>query len=593
MVARAGEGRAIKGGNFLFEDCAPAEVFTREDLSEEQQMFARVAEEFMRREVLPREEQICSKDWSVTRELLRKAGELDLLRIDIPEKYGGLGLDKVSSAYVAEQIALMPSFGASFGVHTTIGTLPIVFFGTPEQRAKYLPKLATGELIAAYALTEPGAGSDALAAKTKATLSADGQYYLLKGQKMWITNGSFADIFIVFAKVDGEKFTAFIVERGPGVTSGHEEKKLGLDGSSTTALILEDCQVPKANVLGEVGRGHVVAFNCLNLGRLKLGSRNIGAAKLSLNHAIAYAKERHQFNRPIASFGLIKRKLAEMAIKCYVGDAIVWRTLGMIDRMLETVDQDDSMQVLKAIEQYAVECSIIKVWTSEALGFVVDEVVQVYGGYGYSKDYPAERAYRDARITRIYEGTNEINRTIITNRLLKAAAKGELPLQAAAEKIMADVLYRTEAGADEAAGLSYVKQELADAKRSAILCLNAAARQYGEKISEEQEVLGLLADILMDVYAIESACLRTEKMIASRGEQASQVPIEIARTYTSDAVDRITSNARNLVKTLEEGDASDSLWMAIKRLAPPYPINTIASRRRIADALIEAERYLW
>ncbi|HEX8999815.1 MAG TPA: acyl-CoA dehydrogenase family protein, partial [Blastocatellia bacterium] len=420
----------IKGGSFLFESRTPEEVFTREDISEEQQMFAGVAEEFMRKEVLPRSEQIYAKDWAVTRELLLKAGELDLLRIDIPESYGGMGLDKVSSAYVGEQIAVMPSFGASLGAHTTIGTLPIVYFGTPEQREKYLPKLATGEWIAAYCLTEPGSGSDALAAKTKATLSEDGKHYILRGQKMWITNGGFADVFIVFAKVaqsDGEKFTAFIVDKGPGVVPGHEEKKLGLDGSSTTAVMLEDAKVPVENVLGEIGKGHVVAFNILNLGRLKLGSRNVGGMKFALNNAIAYSRERHQFNRPIASFGLIKRKLAEMAIRCYVGDALVWRTLGEVDRALENINANDPMQALKAIEQYAVECSIIKVWSSEALAFVVDETVQVYGGYGYSKDYPAERAYRDARITRIYEGTNEINRMIIPTRLLKGAAKERLP----------------------------------------------------------------------------------------------------------------------------------------------------------------------
>jgi alkylation response protein AidB-like acyl-CoA dehydrogenase len=593
MAARAPEPNLITGGSFLFADRAPQEVFTYEDISEEQQMFARVAAEFMRKEVLPRQEQIYSKDWAVTRELLLKAGELDLLRVDIPEKYGGLGLDKVSSAYVGEQIALLPSFGGSLGAHTTIGTLPIVYFGNEAQRAKYLPKLATGELVAAYCLTEPGSGSDALAAKAKATLSADGTHYMLKGQKMWITNGGFADVFIVFAKVDGEKFTAFIVERGPGVVSGHEEKKLGLDGSSTTALMLEDCRVPVENVLGEIGKGHIVAFNILNLGRLKLGSRNLGASKIALNHSIAYAKERHQFGRAIAGFGLIKRKLAEMAVRCFVGDAMVWRTLGMIDRRLETVDHDDPMQVLKAIEQYAIECSIIKVWTSEALGYVVDEMVQVYGGYGYSKDYPAERAYRDARITRIYEGTNEINRTIIASRLLKSAAKGELPLKSAADKVLAEVTYRTEVEAEPAAGLTYVQHALGEAKRTAILCLAAAARQYGDKISEEQEILGLLADILMEVYAVESVSLRTEKLAAQRGAELARIPVDLSRVYTSDAADRIAVGARNLIAALGDDDEADARWNAIQRLAPSQPINTVAARRRIADAVTEAGRYLW
>jgi alkylation response protein AidB-like acyl-CoA dehydrogenase len=576
----------VKGGNFLFEDRRPDEIFTREDISEEQQMFARVAEEFIQKEVLTRAEQLYSKDWPLTRELLRKAGELDLLRIDIPEQYGGLGLDKVSSAYVGEQISVMPSFGASLGAHTTIGTLPIVYFGTPEQRAKYLPRLATGEWIAAYCLTEPGSGSDALAAKTRATLSPDGKQYILKGQKMWITNGGFADLFIVFAKVDGERFTAFIVERGPGLVSGHEERKLGLDGSSTTAVMLEDCKVPVENVLGEIGKGHLVAFNILNLGRLKLGSRNIGGAKNTLNNAIAYSKERHQFGRAIASFGLIKRKLAEMATRCYVGDALVWRTLGMIDDALENVDANNPMQALKAIEQYAVECSIIKVWTSEALGYIVDETLQVYGGYGYSKDYPAERAYRDARITRIYEGTNEINRIIIPTRLLKGSAKERLPNL---EEAISDLLDRTQIEIGDE-GLPSVSRTLAAVKETARLSLAAASETYGEGLSDEQEVMGLVADIIMEAYAIESALLRTEKLVESRGQDEGQIPVEMTRIYTNDAADRVALSARNLVAATNN---PKSLWQAFQWLQPQRPIDTIAARRNIADTIIEAGRYLW
>jgi alkylation response protein AidB-like acyl-CoA dehydrogenase len=569
----------IKGGSFLVEERQPGDVFTREDISEEQQMFARVAEQFMRQEVLPRADAIYAKDWLVTRQLLVKAGELDLLRIDIPEEYGGLGLDKVSSAYVGEQIAAMPSFGGSLGAHTTIGTLPIVYFGTPEQRAKYLPRLASGELIAAYALTEPGSGSDALAAKTKAVLASDGRSYTLRGQKMWITNGGFADIFIVFAKVDGEKFTAFIVERGPGVVSGKEEKKLGLDGNSTTALMLEDCRVPVENVLGEIGSGHVVAFNILNLGRLKLGSRNIGGAKISLNHSIAYAKERFQFGRPIASFGLIKRKLAEMAIRCFVGDAVVYRTLGVVDKALAGIDQNAHRQTLKAIEQFAVECSIIKVWTSEALAYVVDETVQVYGGYGYSQDYPAERAYRDARITRIYEGTNEINRLIIPTRLLKSAAKGDLPLSAAFDRARAE----SEQGNEQLEGLGYARAQLRRAKRTAVTSLVAVAERCADRLSEEQEMLGLLADTCADVYTLESACLRAEKLGDRATPENSALAIDMASVYASDAADRISVNAKTLAAAL-----------GIDPLAGFLPaIDTIAARRRIADAVIEAGRYLW
>ncbi|MEP7274306.1 MAG: acyl-CoA dehydrogenase family protein [Acidobacteriota bacterium] len=583
----------IKGGSFLFEDRAASEVFTREEITEEQQMFAGVAEEFMRKEVLPRSEQIYGKNWAVTRELLLKAGELDLLRIDIPEQYGGLGLDKVSSAYVGEQIALMPSFGGSLGAHTTIGTLPIVYFGTPEQRAKYLPKLATGEWVAAYALTEPASGSDALAARTKATLSADGSHYTLRGQKMWITNGGLADVFIVFAKVDGEKFTAFIVDRGPGVVSGHEEKKLGLDGNSTTALMLEDCQVPVENVLGQIGKGHVVAFNILNLGRLKLGSRNIGASRISLNNSIAYASERQQFGKPIASFGLIKKKLAEMAIRCYVGDSMVWRTLGMIDQTLGTIDDGDPMQALKAIEQYAVECSIIKVWTSEALAYVVDETVQIYGGYGYSQDYPAERAYRDARITRIYEGTNEINRLIIPTRLLKGAVRGEWPLEAASSRALDEALYRTDMGPLELVGTTYLRHSLGNVKRTALIMLEAARKRFGDDLSGEQEVLGLLADILIETYAIESACLRTEKLLDTRSASNRTTALEMARVFTSDAAERVTNLARNLAASLSGDDKSSKLWLALARLAPEHPIDTVAGRGKIANTLIEKTRYSW
>jgi len=583
----------IKGGSFLFEERASDEVFTREDISEEQQMFAGVAEEFMRKEVLPRSDEIYGKDWSVTKDLLRKAGELDLLRIDIPEKYGGLGLDKVSSAYVGEQIALMPSFGGSLGAHTTIGTLPIVYFGTPEQRERYLPKLASGDLIAAYALTEPSSGSDALAAKAKATLTEDGKFYKLRGQKMWITNGGIADVFIVFAKVDGDKFTAFIVERSEGVVSGKEEKKLGLDGNSTTALMLEDCLVPVENVLGEIGKGHVVAFNILNLGRLKLGSRNIGGAKISLNQAIGYANERHQFGKPIASFGLIKQKLAEMAIRCFVGDALVWRTLGMIDDALAEVDNEQPLEALKAIEQYAVECSIIKVWTSEALALVVDETVQVYGGYGYSQDYPAERAYRDARITRIYEGTNEINRLIIPTRLLKMVAKGDWTLDKAAARALEDALYRTDLGHLSLESTHFVRYALGNAKHVALIALSAAVAKYAEKLAEEQEIVGLLAEILIEVYAIESCLLRAEKLLAAHGPAQAAVAVEMARVYTSDASDRISQAARSLAAVVAENDDRAPLWMALARLSPEHPINTVAARRRIADCLIEANRYLW
>jgi len=490
------------GGRFLSADVTAHLVFTREDLSPEQQMFGRIAEDFMSTEVIPREQEIYEKDWALTRKLLLKAGELDLLRVDVPEAYGGLGLDKVSSAYVGEKIGIMPSFAGSLGAHTTIGTLPIIYFGNEEQKARYLPRLASGEWIAAYALTEPGSGSDALALRTKATLNADGTHYILDGQKMWITNGGFADVFTIFAKVNGEKITAFIVEREMGVVSGREEPKLGLDGSSTTALILDNVQVPLENVLGTVGAGHKVAFNILNLGRLKLGTRNIGCAKQALTRAVRYAVERRQFGRAIAEFGMIKQKLGEMAVRCYVGDAMVYRTLGDVDRALEAVDENDSEQVLKTIEGFAVECSINKVWTSEALAFVVDEALQVYGGYGYSKEFPAERAYRDARITRIYEGTNEINRLIIPTRLLKNLAMAQLFTCDSAQRTLD---YTTAPSAPDETLFAAERNLLARAKRLVTFTLGRAKAVYGDALMSEQEVLGHIADITIEVYALESA----------------------------------------------------------------------------------------
>ena len=411
------------GGQFLTAAPTSADIFVREDLSDEQRMFGQTAAEFMAKEVLPVVEKLYHHDWALTRQLLKKASDLDLLRLEIPPEYGGLGLDLISASFVGEQIAINPSFGGSLGAHTSIGTLPLVYFGTAEQKARYLPRLASGELIGAYALTEPQSGSDALAARTTATLTPDGRHYTLNGQKMWITNGGFADLFTIFAKVDGEKFTGFLVERGMGVVSGRDEIKLGLDGSSTTALMLDNVKVPVENVLGTIGQGHKVAFNVLNFGRVKLGARNMSGVRAALNHSVKYAKERRQFGKAIAEFGLIKQKLAGMAIRGFVGDAMSYRTLGDVDRQIaragRTSDRADGALVMKTIEGFSVECSINKVWTSEALAWAVDEGIQVFGGNGYSREFPLERMYRDARITRIYEGTNEINRIIIPTRLLK------------------------------------------------------------------------------------------------------------------------------------------------------------------------------
>lgn len=576
------------GGDFLDRTVTADQVFTREDLSGAQQMFGRIAEDFMRTEVLPREKDIYARDWSLTRELLLKAAELDLLRVDIPEAYGGLGLDKVSSAYVGEQIGIMPSFAGSLGAHTAIGTLPIVYFGNADQKARYLPLLASGKMVGAFALTESGSGSDALAARTRATLSADGTHYILNGQKMWITNGGFADVFTIFAKVDGKQFTAFIVERDMGVVSGREEPKLGLDGSSTTALILDNVQVPVENVLGTVGQGHKVAFNILNLGRLKLGTRNIGGAKQALTRATRYAVERQQFGQAIASFGMIKQKLGEMAVRCYVGDAMVYRTLGDVDQELAGVPETESERVLKTIEGFAVECSINKVWTSEALAFVVDEALQVYGGYGYSQEFPAERAYRDARITRIYEGTNEINRLIIPTRLLRNAAMSHLWTTDNVQRALDSPVSPAVSGKTL---FSAERDLLARAKLLVAFTLGRAQGVYGDALTSEQEILGHIADIIIEVYALESALLRTEKLLAARGEHDCVTPVDITRVYASDAADRMEHSARQVVAALSDDDESESLFAGVRRLAAHTTFNTVAARRRIADSVIKARRY--
>ena len=577
--------KVIKGGAFLVESLEPAEIFTPEDITEEQHMFAQTAEEFLRKEVIPQEEGIYAKDYRVHRSLMRKAGELGLLSIDIPEAYGGLGLNKVSSSIVGEQFALQASFAGTQSSHVNIGTLPIVFFGTEQQKHKYLPRLATGEWIGAYALTEPGSGSDALAAKTKAVLSADGKHYILNGQKMWITNGGLADLFTVFAKVDGEKFTAFLVERGPGLVHGHEEKKLGIDGSSTTALMLEDCRVPAENVLGEIGRGHKIAFNVLNIGRLKLGARSVGAMKVALGQAARYARERHQFGQPISNFGLIKHKLAEMAIRCYVGESILYRTAGVIDEALAGVNKNDPQEVLKVLEQYAAECSIIKAWESEALGFVVDEEVQVFGGYGYSKDYPAERNYRDARIARIYEGTNEINRIVIGSQLLRRAKSGELPLLEAAASMKP-----VSATSRDGSSFSDEKALLDSAKKMTLASIAAADSAYGERVRDEQEVLGLIAEMTMDVYAMESTLLRTRSVVAARGADRSTIQTDICQVFVRDAVARV-ERAAGLVGA-ETGAGGNTTAQAIMSgLNQSAPFKAIAARRRISDSIADAGRY--
>src|SRR6266481_4633307 len=515
----------LVGGSFLIEEHKLDDVFTLEDLSEEHRQIAQTTQEFAQNEILPNVEKIEHKEFAVTRELIRKACEIGIANVDIPEEYGGSEMDKISSSIIAEHLSVSGSFSVSFGGHTGIGTLPIVYFGTKEQKAKYLPKLASGEWIAAYALSENTSASDAMNARTKAVLSKDGKHWVLNGEKTWITNANFADVFIVFAKVDGEKFSAFIVEKNfPGFSVGAEEKKMGIRGSSTAPLILNDCQVPAENLLGEIGKGHIIAFNSLNIGRFKLGAGVVGGARNALTNAISYAKERKAWGKSIAEFGLIKEKLANIAIGVYVGEAMAYRTVGMIETALAEIDKkspDASTQIRKGIEEYAVECSIAKVWGSEMIDRVVDETVQIFGGYGFVEEYPAERAFRDARVNRIFEGTNEINRMIITGWLMKRAMKGQLALMPAIKKLMDEVLAGPSMGEPLEGELAVERTMIANAKKAGLLTAGVATQKFMMALEEQQEVLGALADIIIEVFAMESACLRAQKILHNQGEAAA------------------------------------------------------------------------
>src|SRR5437016_2683230 len=481
MATAAVPKSKISGGSFLLEERKPDEVFTPEDFTEQHLLISQTAEEFAVKEIVPNIEKMEHKDFSITRDLLKKAGELGLSSVEIPEAYGGLEMDKVTAAIIADHIAKYAGFATTWGGHTGIGTLPIVYFGTEEQKKKYLPRLAAGEIVGAYALSEASSGSDALNCRARAQLSPDGKYYVLNGEKMWITNAGFADLFTVFAKVDGDKFTAFLVEKTfPGFSIGAEEHKMGIRGSSTCPIILNDCKVPVENVLGEIGKGHIIAFNILNVGRFKLGAMCVGGGRVSLEHAIAYAKQRKAFNKVIADFGLVREKIANMATLLFVGESLVYRTVALMDSALSEVDKsapDAAKQTLKAIEEYAVECSIIKVWGSEMIDYVVDETVQIYAGYGFVEEYPAERAYRDARINRIFEGTNEINRLIITGFLLKRAMTGQLPLMPAIKKLMDEVM--SGATAEPLEGeLTAERTMVSNAKKAALLLAGAASQKY-------------------------------------------------------------------------------------------------------------------
>jgi len=588
----------IPGGSFLISNPAPTDCFFPEDFTEEQRQIAQTTAEFATNEIVPVSDQIEAKDFAVIRRLLKEAAELGLTSVDIPEEYGGLEMDKVTAAIIADNIARQGSFSVIFSAHVGIGTLPIVWYGTVEQKQKYLPKLGSGEFIGAYALSESTSGSDALSARTHAVLSEDKQSYTLNGEKMWITNAGFADLFTVFAqcavpdgpKAGEERLTAFLIERGTaGLTIGKEEHKLGIRGSSTCPLILADCKIPVANLLGGVGKGAHIAFNILNVGRYKLGVAAVGAARMALGNGIRYAKERKAFGKSISEFGLVQEKLADCAVGVFVGEALSYRTVGMIDDALAGVDKHDTPAIQRAIEDYAVECSIVKIWDSEMLDRVVDEVLQIYGGYGYVEEYPAERAYRDSRINRIFEGTNEINRLIITGWLMKSAMSGKLGLMPAIKQLMDEMMARPMPKDDRESPLSDEFNLLASAKKLTLFAAGAATQKYMTRLSDEQEVMGAIADMVIEVYAMESAILRAEKMAGERAN--SEIAVAMARVYAADAIEKIERMARKIIAGVAEGDTARTQFTILRRLAKHDPADTIALRRRVAEHMVKAGRY--
>lgn len=582
----------LKGGEFLITNQTAAEIFTPEDFNDEQKMIGETTREFIDNEVRPNLEAMEKHNWDIARDLVKKGGELGLLGATIPEEYGGAGLDQTTGVVIAEMMGRAGGFGTTFGAQTSIGLLPILYFGSEELKKEWIPKIVSGEVVSAYCLTEAGSGSDALGAKTTAKLSDDGTTYTLNGEKMFISNGSFADVYIVFAKVDGEKdkFSAFVVERSENCRPGNEEHKMGIKSSSTTPLILSDCKVPATNLLGNVGDGAKIAFNILNVGRFKLGASVTGGAKLAIHEAVRYANERQQFGKPISSFGAIKHKLAEMAIRTWVAESITYRTVGMIDALIG--DGADNARKMQSIEEYAVESSINKVACSEALDYVVDEMVQIFGGYGYSADYPAEKAYRDSRINRIFEGTNEINRLLIPGQLVKRAMKGKLGLLQAATALQDEIL-NPQLSFDEDTSLLAAETKLAqNAKKVALMVLGTAAQKYMMALADQQEVLINCADIIMDAYQMETAILRAKKIAARDGEEAAARQIDMASVYCNDAIQRVEAKAKNTIAAIAEGDEGRTLLVALKRFTKNNsPINTIAARQRIADVLIQANTY--
>jgi alkylation response protein AidB-like acyl-CoA dehydrogenase len=588
--------KVAKGGEFLIKETSFADVYTRDEITEEQQMFAKTTRDFIDSRVTPNVVKIDKGDLALVVQLMHESAELGLLGAAIPEEYGGLGVDSHTDTLINEEIGKGHSFTAAFAAHTGIGTLPILYFGTEEQKRKYLPGLGDGSIKAAYCLTEPGSGSDALGAKTKAVLSEDGKYYIVNGQKMWITNSGFADIFTVFVQIDGNKFSALIIDaKSEGVSLGAEEEKLGIKGSSTRQVFFNNVKVPVENLLGEVGKGAKIAFNALNIGRYKLCVLCLGGSKKAITTSVKYANERIQFNVPISSFGAIKHKLAEMAVKTYATDSATYRVSGMLEDQIDALvakGMDRVQAKLKAAEEYAIECAILKVFGSETIDYVVDEAVQVFGGTGFSEEYPVARAYRDARINRIFEGTNEINRLLAVGMLIKKAMKGELDLFTHAMAVQKELMSVPDFGGGDADDFfAAEKKALQNAKKAILMTAGAAVQKFMQDIEKQQEIIMDISDMLIELFVSESVLLRVEKVISVRGEAASSLQIDLARVYISDSLERINLSGKHAITAFNEGDTLRIMLMGLKRFTKYGPINTTAARRRIADKIIEENQY--
>jgi alkylation response protein AidB-like acyl-CoA dehydrogenase len=585
---------AAKGGSFLLESPLPQDVLTPADLTDDQKLIGQTAEEFVTKEVLPFAKDLENKKPGLMSQLVKKGGELGLMGGGVPEQYGGAGLDKIATTVLTEKLSIYGGFAVTHGAHAGIGTLPIVYFGTEEQKKKYLPKLATAELIGAYCLSEPQAGSDAQNSLTRAELNKEGTHYILNGQKMWITNGGFADVYIVFAKINGEKFTAFIVERTfPGFKPGNEEHKMGIHGSSTTPIFLENCKVPKENVLHEIGRGHIVAFNILNAGRFTLGASCVGGAKNVLQTSSKYAKERKAFGKQIGDFGLIREKLAEMAIQIFAVESMVYRSAGNIEAAMAAASGsgDKVQNSMKVLEEYAIESSVAKVYGSEMLDYVVDEAVQIFGGYGFHEDYPVCRAYRDSRVNRIFEGTNEINRMLIIQMLMKRAMAGQLALIPAAMKLADEILAGPSFEEVPEGVLAEESRVLANTKKMFLQAAGGAVQKFREKLADEQELIAGLSDMVMEVYAMESCLLRAQKAAARQGESSVQTMIDAARVFIAEAAERVEHEAKRAIAAVHEGDMLTTQMAVLKRFGKRTAVDTIALRRRVAAAVQSQDRY--